>query len=201
MSLSDLPLEPLVKPAPELSLIGKWRWNVLAALFAALLLVALTLRRWRRAEISEPGEALDRGCHRVGIQVSLVIVLAALVLTGVLALFPLGGDAAAVPMASEAIAAIDSANEASSDFRCAQCGVVESTREIAPISDQSAKSVEVTVRMKDGASHLFVAASPATSTTSASSVNSVNSPPPESLATWRAGERVIFIAGRRLAGQ
>ena len=45
--------------------------------------------------------------------------------------------------------------------KCAQCGVVETIR-----------LAEVTVRMSDGASHLFVAANPA---------------------HWRRGERVIFI--------
>jgi hypothetical protein len=69
---------------------------------------------------------------------------------------------------------------------CAECGVVESTREIEELSEgvdpgaasKSAKSYEVTVRMKNGTSHVFVNAKP------------VN---------WRPGERMIVIEGVRRA--
>ena len=165
----------------ELSWLGRWRWNILAALFAALLLVALTLRRWRRGEVSED---IDVGGRHVGIRVALAIVFVSSLLTGVLALFPQASDAAnAAPMASEPVAVSYPLLAAGSDLKCAQCGVVESTREIAPLPEQSVSGVEVTVRMKDGASHLFIAA------------NSEHS------ANWRAGERVIFINGRSLSGQ
>ncbi|MBS1230808.1 MAG: hypothetical protein H6R17_4085 [Proteobacteria bacterium] len=165
----------------ELSWLGRWRWNVLAALFAALLLVALTLRRWRRGEVSD---VIDVSRQRLGIRVALAIVFVSSVLTGVLALFPLASDQAnAAPMVSEAEAVAYPVREAGSDPKCAQCGVVESTRELARIAETSAKGVELTVRMKDGASHLFIAASS------------------ESSASWRAGERVIFIDGRNLAGE
>jgi len=168
----------------ELSWFGRWRWNVLAALFAALLLVALTLRRWRRGEVSD---VIDVSRQHIGIRVALAIVFVSAVLTGVLALFPLASDEAnAAPVASEPEAEVYPVREAGSDLKCAQCGVVESTRELAQIAETSAKGVEVTVRMKDGASHLFIAASPANSASPAS---------------WRAGERVIFIDGRNLAGE
>ena len=196
MTASDLPLEPLAKPAPDLSLLGRWRWNFLAALFAALLLVALTLRRWRRAEVIESGAAVDRIEHGVGWLPSvrggaLAIVLASSLLTVVLVLFPLAGDpSGSAAMAADSGAVIESVDgfsgEAGAELKCAQCGVVESIREIAQRPEQSTRGVEVTVRMKDGASHLFVATS---------SENAANS------SGWRAGERVIFIDGRRLAGE
>ncbi len=69
--------------------------------------------------------------------------------------------------------------------KCAECGVVVSTREIeqlgeggAPRGGQnempgtSARSYEVTIRMRDGSSRAFVDANPA---------------------NWRPGERIIFI--------
>ncbi len=79
-------------------------------------------------------------------------------------------------------------------MRCEECGIVESTRVIAQKDegiDHSAAEVgkkggryamastptkvsEVTVRMSNGASHLFTDAN---------------------LTNWRAGERVIFIKG------
>jgi len=79
--------------------------------------------------------------------------------------------------------------------KCAECGVVESIREIVQILERmesgaaskakrarlketvvkSISNYEVTVRMKDGASHQFMVANQT---------------------TWRPGERVIFIEGR-----
>lgn len=202
---SDHPVEALVKPAPELSLLAKWRWNFLAALFAALLLFALTLRRWRRAEVGESSEPIEHGdpgaLPRPGI--ALVSVLAGSGLAVALAVFPLAGDQLiSVPLdpgVGTVTELMDNpvgnpvgnlagypagypVGEASADLKCTQCGVVESTREIAQLSEGSTRGVEVTVRMKDGASHLFIAASSANS---------------ENLASWRPGERVIFIDGRR----
>lgn len=70
--------------------------------------------------------------------------------------------------------------------RCKECGVVESTRMIERSDEgpgektgryemtRKSKISEVTVRMSDGASHLFTDAS---------------------LANWRPGERVIIIEG------
>lgn len=75
--------------------------------------------------------------------------------------------------------------------RCAECGVVESTREIVEADPPAAspsggeidrlatngkpvKRYEITVRMRDGASRVFVDATPA---------------------SWRPGERVRFIEG------
>jgi hypothetical protein len=78
--------------------------------------------------------------------------------------------------------------------KCAECGVVESTRVIEQghagidpgataaltkdsrnvVSKKSARISEITVRMQDGASHRFVDAN---------------------LANWRPGERVILIKG------
>lgn len=83
--------------------------------------------------------------------------------------------------------------------KCAECGVVAFTREIEQldaeidpraaggvarssrngISGKPTKSYEVTVRMKDGSSHVFMAANPA---------------------NWRPGERVIFIEGASQPG-
>jgi hypothetical protein len=86
--------------------------------------------------------------------------------------------------------------EARVRVKCAECGVVASTREIEQLGagidsdsgaaggvtaggrnetpEKSAKSYEVTVRMKDGSSRVFMEANPA---------------------NWRPGERVIFIEG------
>ena len=195
MAASDLPLEPLAKPAPELSLIGKWRWNALAALFAALLLVALTLRRWRRAEVTESSAGfgvIERAMASP--RFTLAIVVSVPLLAAALALIPQAGDKIGnAPLVTDQGDVIEVggvfSGEASADLKCAQCGVVESTREMDQLPETSAKRVEVTVRMKDGASHRFIAAS------------SANSSNPESSANWRAGERVIFIDGRRLAGE
>lgn len=72
--------------------------------------------------------------------------------------------------------------------KCPECGVVASTREIEQlgaaggatrsgqneISGRSTKSYEITVRMNDGSSRMFMDANPA---------------------NWRPGERVILIEG------
>jgi len=78
--------------------------------------------------------------------------------------------------------------------KCAECGVVESTRDVGPAgkaldprasggvtrggrkepAGTSAKRYQVTVRMKDGTSRVFLDVNPA---------------------HWRAGERVTFIDG------
>lgn len=80
--------------------------------------------------------------------------------------------------------------------RCAECGIVESAREIIEASPQGAsqsgdgvdhrttngkpvKRYEITVRMRDGASRVFVDATPA---------------------NWRPGERVRFIEGAGRSG-
>ena len=92
----------------------------------------------------------------------------------------------------------DSAESAAGDARprakCAECGIVESTREVEPVADASgppatgevpraannaapatrSRSYEVIVRMQDGSNRRFV-----------------HTPP----AKWRAGERLILIAG------
>lgn len=213
---------PAVLPsAPErtASLRAKWRWNVPTALFAVLLLAALSLHRWRRSEI------VDRAVGKApGIGARVAIAALVLVIGAALTLFAApGGRVAAAPQSvlttaqgegGESTAAGaggesggsggsggsgdspdsgDSAN-ARAEFRCSQCGVVESTREIVQVAERDdrppsagvkrrglAKSgggIEVTVRMKDGASHQFVA------------TNSENA------ANWRPGERVIVIAGR-----
>jgi hypothetical protein len=86
-----------------------------------------------------------------------------------------------------------SALEQRAGARCAECGIVESIRLIEPRHEaagrttrdarkpiparagQASSVAEVTLRLSDGASHLFLATDPA---------------------SWRTGERVIFIAGR-----
>jgi hypothetical protein len=135
----------------------------------------------------------------------VLIVLASSAIAGVLAWRPRPGDEAASVTASDRLAvkedieaAIDPAPEedvARIRVKCAECGVVESTREIVQIlekmdsgaaggvkrgrlNEMAGKSIskhEVTVRMKDGATHQFMVA------------NQEN---------WRPGERVIFIEGR-----
>jgi len=74
--------------------------------------------------------------------------------------------------------------EAHVSLKCAECGVVESTREIrqpgegvdrgAAAGERPGSRYEVTVRMKDGASRVFLDANPA---------------------NWRPGERVTLIQG------
>ena len=135
----------------------------------------------------------------------VAIVLATSAIAGVLAWRPRLGDEAAsaiasvrLPVKADIEAAIDPALEediAHVRVKCAECGVVESTREIVQIQERmdsgaaggvkrarlretAGKSIsnhEVTVRMKDGARHRFMAANPA---------------------IWRPGDRVIFIEDR-----
>lgn len=73
---------------------------------------------------------------------------------------------------------------------CPECGIVESIRKTAQVDNQvltgtvghirsqqnamAEKTVEVTLRMKDGSSHQFIDANPE---------------------NWRSGERVILISG------
>jgi hypothetical protein len=60
-----------------------------------------------------------------------------------------------------------------SGVKCAECGTVASTREVAsPIVDSADRRYEITVRMNDGSSRVFVDAS---------------------LASWRPGVRLILI--------
>jgi hypothetical protein len=132
-------------------------------------------------------------------RVVVMTVLAVAALTLLLAWPPALRDEAAMPAGdaqsapssgvSDKETSVDSARAA---LACAQCGIVESTREIVDDLEngdsgataagdkkrrkapplKSVKGFEVTVRMKDGASHQFMAA------------NSAN---------WRPGERVVFI--------
>ena len=124
---------------------------------------------------------------------------------GVLSWLPrLGNEAASatasdrIPVKADIEVAIDPApeeNVALARENCAECGVVVSTRKIVQILERmesgaaskvkrarlketvvkSVSNYEVTVRMKDGASHQFMVANQA---------------------NWRPGERVIFIEGR-----
>jgi hypothetical protein len=131
----------------------------------------------------------------------LAILLTTSAIAGVLAWLPRPGNEAAsvrAPDRSPLKAAIDRVpeqNVAPVRSKCAECGVVESSREIVQIlermdsaaaggvkggrlKEMAGKSIskhEVTVRMKDGATHQFMVANPA---------------------NWRPGERVIFIEGR-----
>lgn len=125
-----------------------------------------------------------------------------LLIGGVVAILLGGSGIAAVkawmPGPNE-VAAIDDApalrarGDAHVRAKCGECGVIESTREIRPLGEgvhsaassrgtkrgrsepaaPLARRYEVTVRMKDGASHVFTDANPA---------------------NWRAGERVTVIA-------
>jgi hypothetical protein len=181
-----IPPELGALPGAELSLLGRWRWNALAALFAALVLVALVIRRWRCAEVddvNDVNELAARPAAGIGESsivpgVGLAVLLAGAMAIAGLAFFPLaaapvlaGSDAAVDP--AVALVAIDEVGEA-----CAHCGVVESMREIGDDSPIMPPGVEVTLRTRDGVSHLF---------TVVKSANSLG---------WRTGERVIYIAGR-----
>jgi hypothetical protein len=172
-------------PRGERSLLGRWRWNALAALFAALVLVALVVRRWRCAEVDEASVSVDQpaaaGGRSIGLGVGLTVLLASAMAVCGLLFLPLatipvlaGSDANSV-----AIGDLGDLTDPSGNTACGHCGVVESTREI--VDDSPVRGVEITLRTRDGASHLFTA------------LKSENS------AGWRTGERVIYIAGRRLA--
>jgi hypothetical protein len=60
--------------------------------------------------------------------------------------------------------------------RCPHCGWIESKREVAPLSAdaRAPASYEYTARMRDGSSHVFREEMPA---------------------SWRLGERLLFIEG------
>jgi len=135
----------------------------------------------------------------------VVIILATFAIVSVLVWLSRPSNETASTTGSDGIsvkaefeAAIDKAPEetvARVTVKCAECGVVESIREIVQILERmesgaaskakrarlketvvkSISNYEVTVRMKDGASHQFMVANQT---------------------TWRPGERVIFIEGR-----
>ena len=98
---------------------------------------------------------------------------------------PNSADATEVALASKNFPAQSEVNELVRT-RCEECGVVESTRMVDQNDEEpgekagryemtrKAKISEITIRMSDGASHLFRDAS---------------------LANWRPGERVIIIEG------
>ena len=98
---------------------------------------------------------------------------------------PTSTDVTSLALATEDFPAQSEVNELVR-VRCKECGVVESTRMIERSDEgpgektgryemtRKSKISEVTVRMSDGASHLFTDAS---------------------LANWRPGERVIIIEG------
>jgi hypothetical protein len=87
-----------------------------------------------------------------------------------------------------ALAAVEEVAAPRGRVKCAECGIVESTRDVGPAGaaldpgtkdevtrgGRNAKRYQVTVRMKDGTSRVFLEAHPA---------------------HWRAGERVTFIDG------
>lgn len=158
---------------------------------------------WRHSIIEAPHWWLLLGAV-------VAILLAISAIASVLAWLPRQGNEATSVTVSDRLmvkadseAAIDPAPEedvARVSAKCAECGVVETTREIvqilermdsgaasgvkrARLKETAVKSIstyEVTVRMKDGASHQFMAANPA---------------------TWRPGERVIYIEGRNLLSE
>lgn len=195
----------LAVPLETLSFFGKLRWNLLAALFAALVLVALTVRRWRCAEIVEPIAGKTQSTPRPIAMAAVPILLA---VAGVLAWGPPSSEDASADVMESLVSdvraagadqqgpsepfAVDSVHV---DGECLQCGIVESAREISPLlesidqdsADLAKRSTrnttpvngfEITVRTKDGATHRFMAAN---------------------ASTWRPGERVIFIDGRSAA--
>lgn len=98
---------------------------------------------------------------------------------------PNSADATEVALATDNFPAQSEVNELVRT-KCEECGVVESTRMIDQNNEgpgenagryemtRKSKISEITVRMSDGASHVFTDASPA---------------------NWRPGERVIIIEG------
>ncbi len=99
----------------------------------------------------------------------------AALLLGIAAIVPLivPGVAPAVAASPESIPA------PTSTAKCGECGVIESTREIAAHGDPDARNIkryETIVRLPDG---------------SRRAIHDVNP------AAWRTGERVILIAGSK----
>jgi hypothetical protein len=62
--------------------------------------------------------------------------------------------------------------------KCPACGFVESVRRVGARGDAPA-TYEITVRLRDGSTHVLTEATPA---------------------NWRRGQRVVFIAGERQSG-
>ena len=117
-----------------------------------------------------------------------VILLATSGIAAVMAWMPVAGDVAEVglapdrppsaagPVGAEAqISAEPTEDDAHARSKCEECGIVASTREIP---GKPARTYEVTVRMQDGSNRVFLHAGPA---------------------NWRAGERLILIAGANQA--
>lgn len=125
-----------------------------------------------------------------------VILLGTTGIAAVMAWTPTSTDVAGVVFEQAQISPARAEGDARvrARMKCAECGVVASTREIEQpgagidpgasggvtrssrnaIHGKSTKSYEVTARMKDGSSRVFMDANPA---------------------NWRPGERVIFIEG------
>lgn len=123
-----------------------------------------------------------------------VILLGSAVITAAMALMPTSTDEesdvatldklatspATAVAAQEQIPSARAEGDAHVRVKCAECGVVESSREIEPfvvvgvVAGKASRSHEVTVHMKDGSNRVFVDSTPA---------------------NWRAGERVTFIEG------
>ena len=129
------------------------------------------------------GEDATRHAQGISGRHQLIAAVAALVLAA-------AGIAGVKAWASARIDAGDGGGDVATlapvGATCAECGVVESIREIVPIGGggdavvgPSARTYEVRVHMKDG------------------SIRRVNDARP---ANWRAGERVIFIGGPRFGG-
>ena len=68
------------------------------------------------------------------------------------------------------------AGRARSKTKCAECGVIESMRRLAPVGNSPAV-YEIIVRMRDGSARVNSQASPA---------------------TWRTGERILLLGGENL---
>ena len=68
------------------------------------------------------------------------------------------------------------AGQARSRAKCAECGVIESMRKLAPVGNSPAH-YEIIVRMRDGSARVNSQASPA---------------------TWRTGERIMLLGGENL---
>ena len=105
---------------------------------------------------------------------------------------PISTEASGDSLAPEEFPAVQTTSEAPASTRCAECGMFVSMREVESegtvpgaagggtagsrdeIRVKTARSYEITIRMADGSSRVISAANPA---------------------NWRAGDRLIVIAG------
>lgn len=125
----------------------------------------------------------------------IAAILVSSIAIGSLAISPRGFDATLAPAAPPEVSAAQAiVAPGARAYRCAECGVVESTREIEAVDEKTAgdapgwnasgnrdaieakpiRSYEITIRLRDGSRRVITDAHPA---------------------RWRHGERIQVIAG------